>query len=219
MALYDAGYLSPIRKKLGNAVGRKWRTLNVLAVYRGTISNPRTEPQQIVRAKFSALAKLAMYMSTAIMAGLEAACAGTKVPQRSKFINLNWGATTSDNPSNVTIDYSELALSQGGAVKPILSAPTFTDPLTVTMTQTDTSEMPRCNANDEVHVVVYSPEAQGIVEEVFSRADSDADSVTVQVPAAWNGHRVYVWAFAIAQSEAYLGQTSGTVFCGQGTIS
>lgn len=219
MALYDAGYLSPIRKKLGNAVGRKWRTLNVLAVYRGTISNPRTEAQQLVRTRFGALARMAMYMSGSIMAGFEAACKGTKIPQRSMFIKENWSSVSADTPGTATVDYSELLLSKGGAVKPIMSAPTFTDPLTVTMTETDTSEMPRCDAHDEVHVVVYDPESTGCIEQVFMRNDTDPGSITIEVPAAWNGHRVHVYAFAIAQSEQWKGQTSDSIYCGTGTIS
>ena len=55
MSKYYQGYLGAQQGKLGNAVGRRWKGRNVMAVYQPQIHDPRTTAQQIVRARFGRL--------------------------------------------------------------------------------------------------------------------------------------------------------------------
>lgn len=218
MAIYFAGYLSPIKNKLGNAVGRKWRTLDVLSAYNGHPRNPRTTAQQIQRGRFGSAAALAGAFGDAVMLGFEAVCKGTKIPQKSYFIKKNWESITSDTPGNVTIDYAELVIAQGTLVKPAMAAPTFLEPLEVAVVNTDNSGTGNAKATDYIYVFVYSPEAAaGVLSSGNKRADA---SVTVNVPAAWNGHRVHVWGFAYGDPDhENAGLVSGSTYIGNGTIS
>lgn len=218
MAIYFAGYLSPIKNKLGNAVGRKWRTLDVLSAYNGHPRNPRTTAQQIQRGRFGAAAILAGAFGDAVLLGFEAVCKGTKIPQKSFFIKKNWESITSDTPGSITIDYTTLVIAQGTLVKPAMGAPTFTNPLEVGVVNTDNSGTGNAKATDYIYVFVYSPEAgAGILSSGNKRADA---SVTVDVPASMNGHRVHVWGFAYGDPDhENAGLVSGSTYLGTGTIS
>lgn len=218
MAIYNAGYLSPIRKKLGNAIGRKWRTLDVLAVYQPFVSNPNTIAQRNVRVKFGVLAGLAMRFAIACETGFMAVCKGTKVPQRSMFIRENWSNLSGDY-EGYAITYSDLVLSKGS-----LSTPEYTGSLDFSSPQTVKQVLssytgdstPFIDKDDEVYMAVYSPEAQMCWVNKTKRSDERID---VEVPALANGHRVHCYLFAVgATSMPDEGKVSNTVYLGTGTI-
>lgn len=219
MAIYNAGYLSPIRKKLGNAVGRKWRTLDVLAVYQPFVSNPNTDSQKSVRIRFATLATMAMRAAEAINPGFATVCAGTKVPQRSMFIRRNWAVATADTPTHVTVDYTELILSDGSLNVPVNSGNAqFGDPLTATVNLDDdaTAHGEFVDKDDTVYLVVIDTESGNTYIGQAVRADA---SVSCVVPASANGHRVHCYLFAVGKGSLDMGRVSPTVYCGSGMIS
>ena len=217
MAIYNAGYLSPIRKKLGNAVGRKWRTLDVLAVYQPFVSNPKSEAQELVRTRFAFAASLAMAFDSAVKIGFKGICDGTKVPERSMFIKKNWSNVHADTPGAATVDYTELVIAQGSLPECSFGNASFADPLQVEVPMNDTTELPNADAHDKVYLYVYSPEAgAGVMGDVVTRAD---ESVKCLVPAYWNGHRVHAWGFAVGAGVDNAGKISVSRYLGSGTIS
>ena len=218
MAIYNAGYLSPIRKKLGNAVGRKWRTLDVLAVYQPFVSNPNTSAQQMVRGRFAMAAKLAMAFARALELGFAGICKGTKVPQRSMFIKKNWEHIMANSPSDITADYTEMVVAQGQLPEILFGNASFAEPLQVAVTMSDTTGIEGADPADKVYLLVYSPEAQAAV---FSdgRSTRANESASVNVPAYWNGHRVHVWGFAVGAGTDNMGVISNSRYLGSGTIS
>ena len=218
MAIYNAGYLSPIRKKLGNAVGRKWRTLDVLAVYQPFVSNPNTSAQQMVRGRFAMAAKLAMAYARALDLGFAGICKGTKVPQRSMFIKKNWANFTATSPSSITADYTEMVIAQGQLPEVLFGNATFTEPLQVAVSMTDTTGIEGADAHDKVYLLVYSPEAGAAVFSDGRNTRAD-ESASVNVPAYWNGHRVHVYGFAIGAGTDNAGVISNSRYLGSGTIS
>lgn len=213
MAIYDAGYLSPIKNKLGNAVGRRWRNLNVLSVYNGSPRNPRTRAQQLNRTRFSAISGLAMAYAEAIGIGFKPSTSGSRVPPRGMFIRKNWDYVHAEEVGSATVDYDELAVSAGSLTKPIVASPTFTTPYTVSVTQEDTSTRPRASADDKVIIAVYSPESFEMVTKEASRTDA---SIDVAVPDVWVGQRVHVYAFAV---NADITRASDSSYIGSGTIN
>lgn len=217
MAIYFAGYLSPIRNKLGNAVGRKWRTLDVLSVYNGRPRNPRTTAQQIVRTRFGAAANLAMAFAEAVKIGFKPMCDGTPIPERSMFIKKNWNAINADSPEAATIEYTELVISEGSLPEAQFGACSFANPLSVEVPMTDSSDGERALDTDKVAIFVYSPEAgTGKFGETKVREDH---SVACNVPAYWNGHRVHVWGMAWgAPNTDNAGKVSMSRYLGVGTI-
>lgn len=216
MAIYNAGYLSPIRKKLGNAVGRKWRTLDVLAVYQPFVHNPNTEAQQLVRTRFAAIARLAMAFDMAVKLGFENICKGTKVPQRSMFIKKNWSCVSASTPGTATMDYTGMVVAEGSLPEAGFGSASYAEPLTVEVPLTDTCELPFTSSNDIVYLFVYDPEAGLGVMDTATRAD---ETIKVIVPSLWNGHRVHVYGFAIGNGSENKGMVSPSRYLGSGTIS
>lgn len=218
MAIYNAGYLSPIRKKLGNAVGRKWRTLDVLAVYQPFVSNPNTSAQQMVRGRFAMAAKLAMAFARALELGFAGICKGTKIPQRSMFIKKNWEHIMADSPSSITADFTEMVVAQGTLPEVLFGNASFSEPLQVAVTMSDTTGIEGADSHDKVYLLVYSPEAQAAVFSDGRNTRAD-ESASVNVPAYWNGHRVHVWGFAVGAGTDNMGVISNSRYLGSGTIS
>lgn len=217
MAIYFAGYLSPIRNKLGNAVGRKWRSLDVLSVYNGRPRNPRTTAQQTQRAKFGFAAKVARAFSAAAELGFKPICDGTPIPQRSMFIKKNIGLVDVTNIDNPTIEWTDVVFAEGGLPSASYGSPSFADPLSVEVPLTDTTDVPGAGTHDNVYIFVYDTvENQGILSTASRRAEA---SIAVTVPATWNGHRVYVYGFAVGGEPENMGQVSNGLSLGSGTIS
>lgn len=217
MAIYFAGYLSPIRNKLGNAIGRKWRTLDVLSVYNGRPRNPRTAAQQSQRKRFGFIATVARAFAPAVDLGFKPICDGTPIPQRSMFIKKNIENVIMDDPANPTIDYAEVVIAQGGLPEASCGAASFADPLSVAVALTDTSSVPGADRHDLVYIFVYNPSKNsGVLSEGKER---NAEEVSVSVPATWNGDRVNVWAFVVGNGNETKGQVSNSTNVGSGTIS
>ena len=213
MAIYFAGYLSPIRNKLGNAVGRKWRTLDVLAVYNGRPRNPRTLAQQTQRVKFGFCAAIARAFATAVNKGFKPLCDGTSIPQRSMFIKKNIGlvdATILDAP---TMQYADIVCAEGGLPNGAFGSIDATDPLTVKVPITDTSSVPEASATDKVYVFVFNPsQKSGLLSTGVAR---NTERIDVTVPAVWNGERVHVYGFAVNADNS---KVSNSLYIGTATI-
>lgn len=218
MAIYFAGYLSPIRNKLGNAVGRKWRTLDVLSAYNGRPRNPRTTAQQNNRVHFGVLGNLAMSFANIIALGFTKTCAGTHIPPRSYFVKENWNKVSVDTPGVATVDYTEIVCGKGTLVEAGYGAANFSQPLSVSVPLTNNTGSGNALATDKVQLFVYSPEAlAGVMSDAKTRAD---ESVVAAVPATMNGHRVHVYAITYgAPNTDNEGMNSVSRYLGSGTIS
>lgn len=218
MAIYNAGYLSPIRKKLGNAVGRKWRNLDVLAVYQPFVHNPRTESQQLIRTRFGGIAKVAMMLSVAVMKGFEVVCSGTKVPQRSMFIKQNWNRIHADTPGSYTVDWEDLIVSQGGLALPTVGALTAPSPNTLHLVLNDDGQGDPMviDAADEVYMAIANPSKKmGLISASTLRVEEE---IEMAVPATWVGDRIHAYVFAIGGGTQDKGKISNTVYGGSVTI-
>lgn len=214
MAIYFAGYLSPIRNKLGNAVGRKWRTLDVLSVYNGRPRNPRTTAQQTQRAKFGFAATLARAFASAVDMGYKPMCDGTPIPQRSMFIKKNIGIVDATDIENPTIEWSDVVCAEGSLPGGSFGNISTADPLSVTVPMTDTSSVPGASQTDLVYIFVYNPDQNaGILSQ---GKDREVAEITVNVPSVWNGERVQVYGFAVNADNS---RVSNSTYIGTSTIS
>lgn len=218
MAIYNAGYLSPIRKKLGNAVGRKWRTLDVLAVYQPFVSNPRTEPQQLVRTRFGKLAQIAMMLSAGVSKGFEGICKGTKVPQRSMFIKKNWNHVHADVPGSSTVDWEELTIAQGGLAIPVIGALTAPSANTIKLALNDAGQGDPTviSTADEVYMVLANPnKSMGLISATTLRVEEE---IEMSVPSNWVGDRLHAYVFAIGKGNQDLDKISNSIYGGSVTV-
>lgn len=228
MAKYDAGYLSPIKNKLGNAVGRRWRGIPVLAVYNGSPANPRSLSQQLNRAKFRSLSVLARGMAPMLQAGFGDYCKGKKQFPRAKFMSDNYGAVAANTPSSVTIDFDELVVARGGLPQGSNGAPQFDTPqqVDITMSNAILQGLSGIDAGDfRCCVGVYATDFnQCVYENRVDMAVNGNTAVSLDVPASWNGLKVHVWVWFECATDKYesmgyhKGDCSVSHYAGSGNI-
>ena len=215
MGQLKMGILSDFRKKIGTVVGQRWRGgLYTTRAYVGKIRNPRTEKQQLHRARFSAMGKMGSAMRKILNQGYKQLIAGKPTTPIAEFVKLNLGACEATTPDSVTIDYSAISIADGSAPEVQFGSPLFDTPLTVEVSFTPNTDDPEADATDTVFLAVYNPEdGRSIMSEGAARS---AASASVTVPGSWNGVKVHVWGFVVCKDEK---RVSRSTYIGSGNIS
>lgn len=210
------GYLGDQIGKLGTAVGRKWKRKMVYSAYQGRVRNPRSEKQLLVRARFTELVRLASGLHGALQVGLKTYAYQRKETERNSFMRLNYAAIGGTEPGELTVGYEELMLSFGSLPGVQFGTAVFETPMEVTVPLTVANVgVGHAVAADAVYLAAYCPDlGSGTVSDGTARR-SDG-SVTLKVPAAWQGQKVHVYGF-VASAGAY--GPSETVYIGFGTIA
>lgn len=218
MGKVQVGILDGFVGKVGTVVGSFWKGLPVMRAYKRVVKDANTTAQQVIRVRFAAAGGLASAFLYAIRIGFKQVARSRKITEGDYFIKKNWESFHADNPSAVTIDYTELSLAQGNLPEVLFGNASFAEPLQVAVTMTDTTGVIGADANDIVYMFVYSPEAgAGVISDGRNKR-SDA-SMSVNVPAYWNGHRVHVWGFALGNGADNKGIVSNSRYLGSGVIS
>lgn len=196
MAIYNGGILDEYKNKIGNVVGRRWRNLDVISKYQPNVSNPNTSAQQVQRMKFGELSKLAKAMRIPLAIGMAGVAAGTKNPVRGQFITRNMDVVDVTLPDAIDIDFTMMKVAAGGFVGAEFGTPDVSTALTVKVAFTRDSITDVTSEDDMVHIVVYAP-AKKLALDQSGRVG--LGSVTVTVPASWNGEEVHVWGYVVAK--------------------
>lgn len=228
MAKYDAGYLSPIKNKLGNAVGRRWRGIPVLAVYNGSPANPRTVAQQTQRASFSILSSYARALAPILMAGYGYYCKGKKQFPRAMFMKDNKGAVVATSPDHVVVTQSDMIVSRGSLPKGSAGTPQFDIPSTIDVTvYTPILQALSGIATGDFKVCcgAFALDTMSCVyENRVDMALTGGTPVQLDVPSQWNGIKVHVWTWVECATDKYeslgyhKGDCSESVYAGTGNI-
>lgn len=217
MGKVQVGILDGFVGKVGTVVGSFWKGKPVMRAYKRQIGNPQTEAQELVRTRFSTIGNLASSFVSAIRIGFKNIARSQKITEGDYFVKVNWPNVTSDTPGSSTVNYAEFVIAKGNLPEAQFGSPVFSEPLEVSCTMSDTTGMIGADAEDLVYMFVYSPEASaGVLGAPQKRSDQ---SISVSVPAYWNGHRVHAWGFALGNGTDNKGNTSNSRYLGSGTIS
>lgn len=226
MGIISAGYLSPFKNKLGNAVGRRWRNLNVIAAYNNDVSNPRTSAQQMQRGKLALLSGVGRSFRQVTKMGLDGFCKGSKVFPRAMFVKLNMDAVTMSAPDSGEVSYGELILSRGPVTKLTSVQPSFDTPAKIVISWDSSVLESQYSAsvisNMKMVVVAYNPDDKSIVYQDTAVVDTDTTDLTY--PDLWTGMRVHVYAFIrydgenVAEYGLSKGDVSDSAYCGSGSL-
>ena len=208
------GILSDFKNKIGTVVGRHWKSWKyTTSAYVREVKNPRTEAQQLQRARFAAIGALTSAFLPAIMEGFNKLARRLVLTEGNVFVKKNIGAVEATTPDSVTIDYSAITIAEGRLPEVQFGSPLFDTPLTVEVTFTPNTDDPEADAYDTVHLFVYNPEeGRGILSEGAARS---AATASVQVPGSWNGVKVHVWGYVVNDK----GICSHSTYIGNGNIS
>lgn len=228
MAKYDAGYLSPFKNKLGNAVGRRWRGIPVLAVYNGSPANPRSVSQRLIRARFGVLSDLARGFAPILQVGLGDYCKGKKQFPRAKFMSDNFKHVNANTPDLVTIEYADLVVARGSLPQGSIGTPQFDTPsqVDITMSNGVLQSLSGLAAGDfKCCVGVYCPDTkQCVFENRVDLATTVNTPVSLDVPSYWNGMKVHVYTWFECATDKYesngyhKGDCSNSQYAGTGNI-
>lgn len=217
--------LGTSRGRVGDIVMRKWRTDIVSASYQPHPSNPNTEAQQEVRAKFRAMSKTATNMAAAISQTLRYPCKGTNLSPRNLFIRLNKAEGWEQDGMNITEKPATWKVAKGRNAPLTVSSLDFDNPSEIGIENIgfEPGSIPAAAVGHiRYDVVVYCSDAE---VSLLSRLAANATSATIAVPSNWNGLKCHVWLCpywsgdTVAEVGMEDGATFASLYMGSGTIS
>jgi hypothetical protein len=225
MAKLDYGVFTKGRNKFGPAVSYIRGGVQVVREYVKNVRNPRTKKQMLQRMKFSEMNKVSNAVKPAITIGL-ANVKRADQTARNKFYQLNKNAVSGDTPDEVTFDYTQMIISQGGAIMPGFGSARADEALTIDVTWVANSDVPGAGVRDMVYLAVFQPDTKTcVLGGPFLRS---AASGSVSVPSGWSGMRVHVYGFAVADEDHYetvsgakmveKGECTDTAYLGNATV-
>ncbi len=217
MAKINLGILDGFIGKVGNVVGSFWKGKAVMRGYTRSVHNPHTDAQEAVRKRFVAISKLSSALRGALLAGLGDYAREQQVTECNSFVRLNFGAVTVDGSGVVSINYSALETAKGPLPKATFGQADFSTSQRVTVPFEGNSQSNGARGNDDIYLLVYSPDIDAAV--LSTPARRSATEVVCEVPAGWTGLTVHVWGFATgAQGTAQQKQSSDSAYIGTGEI-
>lgn len=210
------GYMGDQIGKLGTAVGRRWKGKMVYSAYQGKVSNPNTEAQQLVRARFAVLGKMASAFLSTLQLGLKRWAVRLRLTEGDVFVKTNYAAVEGESADALTVGYDQLAVAQGPLTGVQFGSAVFTTPLTPTVPIAEGNVgVDGAKSDDKVYLVAYSPDKQKAVRSTTPVSRSDANA-TVSVPASWQGLKVHLYGFVQSASDKTL--VSDSEYIGFGNI-
>lgn len=190
--------------RFGNAVGYTNRGRQLIRVYQPKVFNPNTKRQQLTRDRFKILNSLARTANTGIGIGFNKVLAGFT---RQAFIGRNMNQTFF-KPTEASYNLNQLMLSDGPLPAPYRAQATVSAGNNITVPISGDVAALGYDADGTpmyvgVVVVAINEEAIGVSGDVAcitktamgSTVSTVPDSVVVNVPGAWSGTTVHVYAF------------------------
>lgn len=222
MSVIHGKIMGTARKRTGDVVFRKWRSATISSVYQPIVKNPRSAAQQIQRAIFTVLSKLAVDFSPVLYIGMGDFVRGSMMSPRNAFVKYSKGAITALTPDNITTDWEKIVVSKGGLPKMGLGALGFDNPLEVEIPCSVPMSLQGYTSDLKVYNAIYCID----LDEFLVKEDvATSPSITVTVPGHWSGQKVHVWQFVVytganvPEYGYYTGQTSDSVYMGSGNVS
>lgn len=218
MAKNAQGYMGTQIGKLGTAVGRRFRGIQVYSAYQPFVRNPKSAGQKKQRAIFSQIIAMGLAMRKGLELGMQSYIKGTTRDARSAFFHLNYRAVSVTSGGEISTNYGDLRVAKGTLEEVSFGNPDFDTAAQVTVPFS--TIMADANENDLVYLVVYQPDTQKCV--VSDGVKRSNEHVTCDVPAVWSGLRVHVYGFAVAEDDPdnpAQGAVSNSAYIGQGDIN
>lgn len=214
MAINNGGVYGRNRNKAGGVVWFKWNALQVFREYVAQISNPRTDKQQIVRARFKECMRIARMARRALNVAMHSICRSMSTTVYGWCVKKNWEAVSASSPDNVTINWAVIKVSEGNCDEVTWGAVDWGAEEHLTIAATFAGNVGQTNdADDEVYILAVVPELnQSLLSSPTVRS---AGEITLTCPAGWNGLTVHLYGFTVSKSEESMGMPSDSAYIGQ----
>lgn len=197
MAKYFNGIQGAFYGKVGSHVGRRWKGIDYIAAYKGSISQPNTPAQRRVRTRFGTLSKMSTVFSPAILYGFQKV---VKMTPYDRFVQVNWPQVTASGPDSVEINYGMIQVAQGKLASVAFGTVDYgaTQHLTISVAMDGTSGGTGADPDDNVYLFAYCPDLNmGVLSAPVKRS---ATAVTLSLPNQWDGQTVHLYGFARSSS-------------------
>lgn len=182
-------------------------------------SNPNTEKQQLVRARFLFMTKLSSVFEQSSLLAMKSRANSNGMFPNNMFFALNYKNITGTTPDNVSIDPTKILVSDGNLPGVVFSSTIGTaTPGTLTVTVTDVqATAPRASDEDNIYVVAYCPDADMAIMSAPARR-TDGATLSVRYPAGWSGLEVQVYGFVMGGLEKTNGKASRSEYIGHAEL-
>lgn len=213
MATFEKGILGGFSGKVGNVVGARWRGKNVMRSLPQRGKYVPTDEQLIQREKFAAVIKFLTPLKPIVGKYF-----GQKQGDKSIYnlaTSYHLKEALVDDAGEYKMFYPKVLISKGelrGLMTPVLTA---APAQVLTLGWTDNSGQGYAHDDDQLVVIVYSPDAD--LYQLFELvATCDATTANLPLPAYMAGLEVEVWATFVtangknAATSIYLGVVTVT---------
>ena len=218
MAIITGSALGRFRNKVGNVVTAKWLNKNVARIYVDQVSNPNTNKQKLVRARFSAAVKMAAACGTFLRTTARSLARSLGMTIYGLFVKLNWESISASSPDDVTIDFSSVVMTQGSIETVNTSAINWGTSQTGVISTTWSAQTPNadCDDNDEVYLCLFNPVTNKSVMSGLSTRSMLAASVNA--PTSFLGIDCHLYLAVVGKGETTDGRVSDSVYLGHGEV-
>ncbi len=197
MANYNQGILGAFSGKLGNVIGTFWKGKSIMRIVPANVANPNTPAQQAMRARFTLLVQFLSTNAKFFKIGFSAMSA--KITELNAAFRANYEAGVTGLYPSLKIDAKNLVTSKGDLASLNGFAAASTVPNTIELTWNDNSGDQGASNTDKINVAVFD-EATGESVTILQAADRLTESYTFNLPAAWSGKSVSVYAYMTSES-------------------
>lgn len=216
MGKIEIGILGGFRGKVGTVVGSFWKGKPVMRAYVYRPQSIGSTAQELIRTRFSSIGKMAALFTSILNRGLKNYANGKKITPDNAFVKLNWRMVSATVPGTATIDYTGIKIAQGPLTGVIFGEPDFDNPLEVTVGFAPNTVADDADASDLVYVVLYAPALNATLQAAPVRRS--IGTVTVTVPASWNGTTVKIYGYTVGEAAKNMGKVSNSAYIGSGNI-
>ena len=213
MAINNGGVYGKNRNKAGGVVWFKWNALQVFREYVARISNPNTDKQQMVRARFKSCMRVARMCRRALNVAMHSVCRSMSTTVYGWCVKKNWEAVSATSPDDVTINWAEVKVSEGNCDRVTFGTTDWGSTAHLTIAVAFNGNVASTNdSDDDVYILAVVPELnQGILS---SPAVRSAGEVSLACPTGWNGMQVHLYGFCVSKAEATSGTPSDSAYIG-----
>ncbi len=212
MAKSNWGITSGFIGKLGNVVGFNWKGKNIQRALVQT-SDPKSEGQQLNRAKFAIITRMGSDLYEAVYEGYRNEASHLKTTQNGLFLKDNFSNVSGETPETLVVNYEGLKLSSE-KLRGVEFGEASLNENTLSVSIADSNLYGRrVSAADRVYLVAYCPERrEAKCVAVGTRTETEA--LTLNLPGRWTGKRVYAYGFTIGAAPFNDRQASKTEYLG-----
>ena len=220
MAKQRFGINDGYRGTVGTVIGYQWRGQWCLRARPRFVHNPRTERQQQNRQLFKAVWSFATQLRMPLRTSLRQTALESHMTECNRFMHLNKGLFAIDTEGRLTVDYENLAVSEGPVVPvefrtPILpsvetqqAASLQRDNCSIVVPFEKNPLHRQANGDDEVYVLALCPDLED--NRLSASAYRRQKSINITLPDEWQGHEVHLYGFVVdyagrASESAYIG--------------